>query len=85
MNRDEHQTFQNTAISLLSEQMQSDPDYAWSWQCNLAMMAYDAGADHEQANRQAAQFMKNLFGVNIPIICPVEWGSLAEDWESKAL
>jgi hypothetical protein len=44
--------------------MLKHPDYAWSWHCNLAMMAYDAGAPHRDANIRAADFMKYCFGVN---------------------
>jgi len=54
-------------IKALSEAMQSDSDYAWTWQCNLACIAIDSSpyVTHERANRTAAQFMKNAFGVDI--------------------
>lgn len=53
------------AIWLLSRQLRKHTDYAWTWQCNLAMMAYDAGASHEKANRMASSFLLMLFGVDV--------------------
>lgn len=52
------------ALKALSEAMQADEDYAWSWHCNIAMNAVDAGAPHRAANERAADFMWGLFGVN---------------------
>ena len=52
------------AVETLKKEMQSDEHYAWSWHCNLAMMAYDAGAFHKEANIQAAIFMDTCFGVD---------------------
>jgi len=52
------------AFWILKRAMRKDPDYAWSWHCNLAMMAYDAGAPHDDANVRAADFMKYCFGVS---------------------
>jgi len=52
------------AIKILRREMKKHPDYAWSWQCNLAMMAYEAGAGIDAANRQAADFMKRCFEVD---------------------
>lgn len=64
------------AIDVLKAAMQSDPDYAHGWHCNIAMMCYDAcraqdnmttSGDHEDAhiigNDAASRFMKLLFGV----------------------
>jgi hypothetical protein len=63
-NNQEEKTEAGKAIETLSAQMKSDPGYAWSWHCNLAMLAVDAGAKHGAANRQAAQFMSNVFDVD---------------------
>lgn len=52
------------AMKILRREMKKHPDYAWSWQCNLAMMAYDAGAGIDNANKRAADFMKNCFEVD---------------------
>lgn len=49
----------------LSAALRADEDYAWTWLCNLACIAIDAGGSHESANRYAAQFMKNAFGVDV--------------------
>lgn len=53
-----------SALSVLSDSMKSDPDYAWSWHCNVAMTAKDAGAPHDRANVWAANFMSRAFGVD---------------------
>lgn len=45
--------------------LKANEDYAWTWQCNLACIALDCGASHENANRRAAQFMNNAFGVDV--------------------
>lgn len=49
------------SILSLKEAIKNDPDYAWSWHCNLAMCAYDEGLDMAAANRSAMRFMKILF------------------------
>ena len=59
-NNQEEKTEAGKAIETLSAQMKSDPGYAWSWHCNLAMLAVDAGAKHGAANKRAAQFMSNV-------------------------
>jgi hypothetical protein len=52
------------AMRVLREAMRADPEYAWAWHCNVAMSGVDGGAEHEKANRQAAQFMSNAFDVD---------------------
>lgn len=52
------------ALETLSNAMKEDEGYAWGWQCNLAMMAKDAGVTHQQANIRAADLMKRLFGID---------------------
>lgn len=47
----------------LTTALNSDPDYAWTWHCNIAGCALDEGVDHATANRIAARFMKSAFGV----------------------
>jgi hypothetical protein len=51
-------------LKLLADALQADPDYAWTWHCNLAMMAIDAGAGYVEAQRGAANFMHRAFGVD---------------------
>jgi hypothetical protein len=53
------------AIMTLGEAMRKDSDFAWTWHCNVAMAAADAGAPVRQANERAADFMRNAFGVDI--------------------
>lgn len=53
-----------TAMATLSAAMQADQHYAWSWHCNVAMTAIDAGAPRENADKWAATFMRNAFGVD---------------------
>ena len=52
------------ALAALSSAMQSDPDFAWTWHCNIAMTAQDAGAPHDRSNVWAANFMQRAFGVD---------------------
>jgi len=52
------------AFDVLKKTMVDDPDYAWSWHCNIAVMAQDAGASHVVANDGAARFMKLWFDVD---------------------
>ena len=51
------------AMKVVLEAMRSDPDYAWSWHCNVAMAFYDAGGDIYTANQGAARFMRMLADV----------------------
>lgn len=52
------------ALDALTARMRADPDYAWGWHANLAMMAVDAGAPHAEANERAAGFMRMCFDVD---------------------
>jgi hypothetical protein len=52
-------------MQIMRSLMQADESWAWSWHCNLAMMAIDAGADRLSANHGAAEFMRQAFEVNI--------------------
>lgn len=51
------------AMRTVIEAMQVDPEYAWSWHCNIAMAFVDAGGDHYTGNQGAARFMKMLANV----------------------
>jgi hypothetical protein len=54
------------AMDNLKATMQSDPEYAWAWHCNIAMPFKDAtGCTHEQANKGAARVMEHFFSVDI--------------------
>lgn len=66
------------AMLRVRREVRDDPAYAWSWQCNVAMAAYDAGCDHETANRGAARFMRTLFGVDVTQF--PEWQGFAAQW-----
>lgn len=52
-------------VQRLTKAIQSDDDYAWSWQCNVAVPFMDEGGTHEQANKAAARFMLTAFGVDV--------------------
>lgn len=49
------------AFDVLKNAVNNDPDYAWSWHCNLAMPFVDEGGSHETANKAAARIMSILF------------------------
>jgi hypothetical protein len=53
------------AITTLREAFHNDPEYAWSWHCNLAMSAYDEGLCKPAANRAAARFMRLAFDIDM--------------------
>lgn len=52
------------AMAIVTNALHADPDYAWSWHCNVAMSALDEGLDHYRANKAAARFMSLLAGVD---------------------
>ena len=61
------------AMKFLRKAFKEDPDYAWSWHCNIAMAMYDEFPDsfwvpdrseqYKICNRAAARFMKNAFDI----------------------
>tara|TARA_B100000929_G_C15131740_1_gene291484 strand:+ start:202 stop:438 length:237 start_codon:yes stop_codon:yes gene_type:complete len=54
------------AFSVFEKSMKDDPDYLWSFHCNVAMPIFDSvGISHKDANIAAARIMKHLFGVNV--------------------
>jgi hypothetical protein len=72
------------AMKTVIKAMQADPDYAWSWHCNVAMAFADAGGDPYTANQGAARFMRLLANVDptheLPPHLPRrEWRSLTEE------
>jgi hypothetical protein len=72
------------AMKTVTKAMQDDPDYAWSWHCNVAMAFVDAGGDSYTANQGAARFMRLLANVDpaheLPSHPPRrEWRSLSEE------
>ena len=52
------------SMATVSKAIRNDPDYAWSWHCNIAMAAMDEGVDHLTANKLAARFLMILTGVD---------------------
>lgn len=60
------------AFAVLKQALQDDPEYAWSWQSNIAMAFYDelgpmvdpSALRHEVCNRAAARFMRLCFDVD---------------------
>ncbi len=54
------------AMQQLTAALQADPDYAWSWHCNLAMPVMDVtGVTHRVANEAGARLMRHLFDIDI--------------------
>ena len=54
------------AYRALTQAMRDDPDYAHSWQCNIAMPIYDGAKGKltiEEANIIADNLMRHLFEV----------------------
>jgi hypothetical protein len=52
-------------IENLSNLMKNDPDYAWTWLCNIAVCAQDEGLEYSASNRCAANFIKALCGLDM--------------------
>lgn len=57
------------AFRALANVMQSDPSYAWTWHCNMAMPIHDSMSEtqpqrHALANVAAARIMAHVFDVN---------------------
>ena len=52
------------AVGKLCKSLHEDLDDAWTWHCNIAMAAFDAGCPHDVANEGAARFMQLLAGVD---------------------
>lgn len=79
------------AMKVVTEALRSDPDYAWSWHCNVAMASVDEGMGHYEANKAAARFIYSLAGVDTtkhqgfpeaPEQEPVQAGELPDDREA---
>ena len=51
------------AYRTLTKAMKRDPDFAHTWQCNIACPLMDAGMNHIDANAAADRLMRHLFGV----------------------
>lgn len=69
-------------LAELKAAIQADEDLAWTWQCNLACIGMYCGGDNETANRYAAQFMKNVFDVDVTT--QEHWKSFESQWANKA-
>ena len=52
------------SMATVSKAIRNDPDYAWSWHCNIAVAAMDEGVDRLTANKLAARFLMILTGVD---------------------
>ena len=51
-------------IKLFFRILRQDKKYRSSWHDNIAMAIYSAGVTHEEANKQAGNFMQMLIGIN---------------------
>jgi hypothetical protein len=53
------------AFAALKAAFQTDPTYAWEWQCALAESQRAVGVDPKPAYQGAAHFLYKHFGVNV--------------------
>ena len=54
------------AFETLAGAINADPEYAWSWHCNIAMPIKDEmNCSHYSANVAAARIMRTLFSVDM--------------------
>lgn len=51
-------------VNVLTEALRQDPEYAWSWHCNVAVAAQDAGMDYAASQLAAAKFLQLLANVD---------------------
>lgn len=61
----------------------NDPEYAWSWFCNLKMPYTDAGASWTSASKGAATFLSILTGGELDITKHPYWAQNAEGDASR--
>lgn len=61
----------------------NDPEYAWSWFCNLKMPYTDAGADWASASKGAATFLSILTGGELDITKHPYWAKNVEGDASR--
>lgn len=72
----------NNEFRDLKKRLKKEHDYAWSFQCNIAMAIMDSNLlNHERSNRAAAEIMSRLFDVNVLEFD--EFKSLERDWNSQ--
>lgn len=55
----------DTEMAVITAAMRLSADYAWGWQCNIAMSFVDEGGDPAMAHRAAARFLKILAHVDM--------------------
>lgn len=49
------------AFKRVREEVREDPEYAWSWQHNIALAAQDVGVDVETSDKAAKLFVQRCF------------------------
>jgi hypothetical protein len=52
------------AFAVLKQAYQTEPTYAWEWQCELADSQRQAGVDPKNAHQGAAHFLHKHFGID---------------------
>lgn len=57
------------AMKVVIGALRADPDYAWSWHCNITMSMVDEGIDHAAAEHGAQRFLNLLCGPG-PMLVP---------------
>lgn len=74
-------------FEMLKQRMHADSEYAWSWQCNVAMPIMDELPKnndyrdrHKLANAAAARVMRHVF--DIDVTGWPEWKGLADQWDA---
>lgn len=53
------------SMKILEANIQKDPEYAWTWHCNIAAANMDSGyLKWKESNEAACRVMKSLFNVD---------------------
>ena len=71
----------STALWQIKKAIAQDPDYAWTWQSNLAVCYMDEGATHQQANLAAARFMSTAFNFDVTKL--EQWNGCEARWNQQ--
>ena len=74
------------SMRIIGEAARSDPGYAWSWHCSIAMAFYHSWTNenrpadiHRKVNEGAARFLYNLFKIDVKEF--PQYKALEKEWE----
>ena len=51
-------------METIEQALEDDPEYAWGWHSNIAMVILDSGNDHNASNLLASKIMKRIWDID---------------------